>query len=125
MTHSKQVQEVVLEQLADTQRLTPTGSWDWDLRNGAVTWSDELYQIFGVQPLDFDPARDAMSFIHGDDLDGITSAIDAALKARQSYSLVYRIRRRDGSERILHSQGYLVSDEHGELMHVFGTTQDL
>jgi hypothetical protein len=31
--------------------------------SGAVTWSDELYRIFGVQPLAIEPAREAMAFL--------------------------------------------------------------
>jgi PAS domain S-box-containing protein len=125
MANLKEAEDDIRERFADAQRLAPTGSWNWDVLNRTVTWSDELYRIFGVQPLEIDPYHDAMAFIHPDDRDGIRTAIDAAFRAKQSYSLVYRIRRHDGHERIVHSQGYLVRNERGEPISVFGTTQDL
>ena len=36
-------------QLSDAQRITRLGSWEWDLRSNTVSWSDELYRIYGVQ----------------------------------------------------------------------------
>jgi PAS domain S-box-containing protein len=106
-------------------RLIPTGSWNWDVLNEKVTWSDELYRIFGVPPHSIDPAHDAMGFIHPDDQDGVVTTIHAALRAGEPYNVVYRIRRPDGHERIVQSQGYLVRNERGEPINVFGTTQDL
>jgi PAS domain S-box-containing protein len=117
--------DVVTEEFAAVPRLIPTGSWNWDVLNQKVTWSDELYRIFGVPPQSIDPARDAMRFIHPDDRDAVLNTIEAALRAGQSYNVVYRVRRPDGNERIVQSQGYLVSNEHGEPINVFGTTQDL
>jgi PAS domain S-box-containing protein len=124
-TSSGQAREVAREPWAEAQRPIPTGSWNWDILRQTVTWSDELYRIFGVAPQDIDPVRDAMGFIHPDDRDGVLRVVQASLESREPYSLVYRIRRRDGRERIVQSQGYLVDNDRGELIYVFGTTQDL
>ena len=37
-------------QLDAAQQITHIGSWEWDLTTGAVTWSDELYRIYGLAP---------------------------------------------------------------------------
>ena len=37
-------------QLDAAQQITHIGSWEWDLATGAVTWSDELYRIYGLAP---------------------------------------------------------------------------
>ena len=111
--------------LAEAQRLAHIGSWNWDLSSRTVTWSDELYRIFGTQPHQIDPVREAMSFIHPDDVGVVETAIDNTFKTKEPYSFFYRIRRRDGAERMLHSRGYLVSDEHGDPISLFGTTQDV
>jgi PAS domain S-box-containing protein len=125
MISSQENRHVATEELADVPRLIPTGSWNWDVVNEKVTWSDELYRIFGVPPQGLDPAKDAMGFVHPDDHDTVVNTIQAALRAGEPYNVVYRIRRPDGSERIVQSQGYLVSNEHGDPINVFGTTQDL
>ena len=40
----------VEHQLAVAQQITHMGSWEWDPETNAVTWSDELYRIYGLQP---------------------------------------------------------------------------
>ncbi len=41
------------QQLVEAQRLAHLGSWTWDVVSGEVTWSDELYRIFGVNIQEF------------------------------------------------------------------------
>ena len=38
------------ERLRLAQLKTGVGIWDWDVRTGQVTWTDQLAAIFGVQP---------------------------------------------------------------------------
>ena len=38
--------------LAEAQKIAGLGSWEWDPDTGRVSWSDELYRIFGVAPQD-------------------------------------------------------------------------
>ena len=37
-------------QLAVAQQITHIGSWEWDVRTNVVSWSDELYRIYGLEP---------------------------------------------------------------------------
>ena len=49
----KQVEEALREkqrQLTEAQRLARIGSWHWTVETDTVTWSDELYAIFGRDP---------------------------------------------------------------------------
>ena len=36
--------------LAEAQRLAKLGSWSWDVTNGEIYWSEELYRMFGLEP---------------------------------------------------------------------------
>ena len=112
-------------QLAQAQRLAHVGSWDWDLRTNKVTWSDELYRIFGLEPGTIMVAGDAMSFIHADDQDLVWSTVKNAIEKKERYSFYYRAVRPDGTERIVHSRGAILTDDHGEPIRVFGATQDV
>src|SRR5205807_427702 len=38
------------EFLSHAQAAAGIGSWEWDIAGDAVTWSDETYRIFGVDP---------------------------------------------------------------------------
>jgi PAS domain S-box-containing protein len=112
-------------QLAEAQRLAHVGSFEWDIRNNAVTWSDELYRIFDLQPGEIKVAGDAMSFIHPEDRDLVRDTVMSAVKNKEPYSFYYRIVRPDGAQRIVHSRGHVVSEADGEPIRVFGATQDV
>jgi PAS domain S-box-containing protein len=112
-------------QLAEAQHLAHVGSWDWDLRTNKVTWSDEHYRIFGLEPGTIMVAGDAMPFIHPDDQDLVRGTIKGAVANKERYSFYYRALRPDGTERIVHSRGSVLTDERGEAIRVFGATQDV
>jgi len=112
-------------QLAQAQRLAHIGSWDWDLRTNAVTWSDELYHIFGLQPGTINVAGEVNRFIHPDDLDLGWDTVKRAVASKEPYDYYHRILRPDGTERIARSRGSIMSDEQGEPIKVFGATQDV
>jgi PAS domain S-box-containing protein len=112
-------------QLAQAQRLAHVGSWDWDLLTNKVTWSDELYRIFGLEPGAVMVAGDAMTFIHPDDQDLVWSTIKDAIANEGRYSFYYRALRPDGTERIVHSRGDVLTDDHGKPIRVFGASQDV
>ena len=48
-------------QLEEAQALAHLGSWSWDILTGALTWSDELYRIFGVDKEGFGPLTGAFA----------------------------------------------------------------
>ena len=67
----KQVEKALHEnqkRLVEAQSLTHTGNWEWDLQKQKLTWSDEIYRIFGVNPGEFQPSPEAFEkAIHPDD----------------------------------------------------------
>jgi len=128
ITERKQAEEKLLQserQLAEAQRLAHIGSWDWDLRTNRVTWSDELYHIFGLQPGTISVAGQVDRFIHPDDLDLGWHMVKRAIASKKPYDYYHRIIRPDGTERIARSRGSIVIDERGEPIKVFGATQDV
>jgi two-component system sensor histidine kinase UhpB len=112
-------------QLAQAQRMAHVGNWEWDLRNNAVTWSDELYRIFGLETKGIDLAREAMRYIHPDDAPLILQAVANSLQTKEPYLFSYRVLRPDGQMSIVQSQGQVVSDSQGTPIKVFGTTHDV
>src|SRR5246500_2266426 len=42
--------------LAEGQRLTHMGSWAWNVRTGALFWSEEIFRIYGYSPPETGPA---------------------------------------------------------------------
>ncbi|WLT39167.1 PAS domain-containing protein [Synechocystis sp. B12] len=57
-----QAQATVLQQretdLADIQRIAKLGFWRFDIASGEITWSAEIYRLFGLEPHQFSPSYD-------------------------------------------------------------------
>ena len=62
ITERKRVEALIQlgeQQLADAQRVAHLGSWEWDVITDQLSWSDELYRIFGLEPGDWFPPTTA------------------------------------------------------------------
>jgi PAS domain S-box-containing protein len=129
VTERKQAEEKLKlseSQLAEAQRLAHIGSWSLDLSSKKVTWSDELYRIFGVQPSEFDHRYEAVvGTAHPEDRDRIRSVIEDSINTHEPFSIYYRITLPTGELRILHAHGSVVPDEHEHASRMHGAAQDV
>ncbi|MBK9054525.1 MAG: GAF domain-containing protein [Chloroflexi bacterium] len=112
--------------LAAAERLAQLGSWEWDVIHDKVTWSDELYRIYGLDPHTFDASYKAfLILVHPDDRDYVDSIIQHAHQNKQSFSYYHRIIRPNNEVRTLFAQGQPILNEAGELSKMIGTGQDV
>jgi len=129
ITEQKQAEELFWQrerQLANAQHLAHVGSWSWELKSNTLTWSDELYRIFGVQPNDFTPSfEEFLSRLHPQDRDSIAQSLKDCLTNRKPFSHYERILLNNGEVRVLHSSGNVVCDEQGQPLRMFGACQDI
>jgi PAS domain S-box-containing protein len=92
--------------LAHAQEIARVGDWEWDVKKNVLSWSDETYRIFGLGLGEIVPSYEAfLDFTHPDDGARVRLAVNRALAGRESYSIDFRIVRRDGSVRAVHAQG--------------------
>ena len=113
--------------LAEAQHIAHIGSWEWNIQTGELSWSDELYSIFGVNPNTFTPNFNSfITFIHPDDCEYMKSTINQAASNGISVDLDFRIVWADGSTRILNTNGEVTDfDENGKPRLMVGTSQDI
>jgi PAS domain S-box-containing protein len=112
--------------LRRAEEMAHLGHWRRDLVREQVTWSDEMYRIFGLQPEDALPEnrQDRIArFCHPDDLEPCLQSCDPEVE-HGGNSFEYRIVRPDGEERHVVSRGELLRDEHGAPVALFGTLLD-
>ncbi|NKE73397.1 PAS domain S-box protein [Candidatus Manganitrophus noduliformans] len=113
-------------QLLQAQRLAHLGSWSWDLVSDTVTWSDELYPIFGVVPERFTPTYEGVvHLIHPDDRERFKQANRTALRGGRSFEVSFRVIRTEGAVRILHASGMVSLDPTGRPVSIVGVVQDI
>jgi PAS domain S-box-containing protein len=112
--------------LAEAQRLAQLGSWRWDIVSDEITWSSELYRLFGVEPSG-EPITyaDFTALIHPADREHCNTIIQEAVESRSSFEMEHRIVRPDGRVRLIYGQGAASLDEDGNLVSMIGTAQDV
>jgi len=126
LRHGEKLLSKTEADLAEAQRIAHLGSWSRNIANGVLTWSDEHYRLFDLNPREITPSFDLfLGFVHPDDRQLVRQAVDAALHESKPYSVDFRIIRRDGEERILHSQAEISCDERGKPIAITGTAQDV
>jgi len=112
--------------LAEAQRIAHLGSWDWDIKNNALRWSDEVYRIFGLEPQQFPTTYEAfLNSVHPDDREIVQKSVDEALYENKPYNVENRIVLPDGSVRVVHAQGAVTFEESGKPIKMVGTVQDI
>ncbi len=108
------------------QALTHIGNWSWFIRENKITWSDELYRIYGLAPQSEEMTFDRfLSFVHPDDKGARTAEIQKSLETFQVPEYHMRIIAADGVTKVLRGKGEVVSDQNHEPMVMLGTCQDV
>jgi two-component system sensor histidine kinase UhpB len=114
------------KQLSEAQRLANLGSWEWDVRTNRVSWSDELYRIYGLKPHEFGATFEAyLERVHHEDREIARKAIERTFRDLRPFTFEERIVRPDGTIRTLYSQGEVVADEEGRPLRMMGICQDI
>src|SRR6266540_3331954 len=115
----------IASRLSEAQALAHIGSWEWDIRRDAVTWSDELYRIYGREPdsgsVDY---ASYLELLHPADRAFVDSTVQRAVEERRPFAFEHRIVRPDGTERVISSRGQVIV-EGDELVAMLGTAQDI
>jgi PAS domain S-box-containing protein len=112
-------------QLAEAQRVAHIGSYEWDLDSGQMTWTDELYRIYGLIPGQ-GCARDvSLRQCHPEDQDALNAVFQRALADGQPFEYQHRVIRPDGSQRVVRGRGGIVRDPAGRAARLVGTEEDI
>jgi PAS domain S-box-containing protein len=113
-------------QLEESQRLAHLGSWEWDIPRNVISWSPELYRIYGLDPNRFGASYDAfLDRVHEEDRERIHSVISAAIQGVRPFEFHHRIVTPKGVVRVLHGRGHVVLDRRKRPVRMMGTAQDV
>src|SRR3989338_3287337 len=83
--------------LNEAQRIAHLGSWNLDIVNNVLTWSDEIYRIFEIDPEKFGATYEAfLNAIHPDDREQVNNAYTESLKNKAPYNIEHRLLMKDG-----------------------------
>lgn len=110
--------------LADAQKLARIGSWEWDILEDKINWSDELYHIYELVPNSPITIEQIIEFIHVGDRKKFKRVIAESKKAGSPFSFYYRIIVGEKTK-TLHARGESIMNEEGRTVKIIGTNQDV
>jgi PAS domain S-box-containing protein len=113
--------------LAETQKLTHTGSWAWDARSQRVLYcSEEMFRIYGLDPRQDLPTRkNFRQRVHPEDRDRTDVRFARVVNEKVDSFDEYRVLLPDGTVKHVISSGHPVLNGNGELIEVIGTATDV
>ena len=113
--------------LAETQKLTHTGSWAWDARSQRVLYcSEEMFRIYGLDPqVDLPTRKNFRQRVHPEDRNRTDARFARVVNEKVDSFDEYRVLLPDGTVKHVISSGHPVLDGNGELIAFIGTATDV
>jgi PAS domain S-box-containing protein len=113
--------------LAETQHLSHTSSWAWDVRRREFVYrSAEIYNLFGFDPEQgVVPLQAFRDRIVPEDRPRNIEAASRAIREKSDFEVDFRVALPDGSVKHIHSVGHPVVDSDGEVVELIGTHLDV
>ncbi|HEX5337817.1 MAG TPA: PAS domain-containing protein, partial [Gallionella sp.] len=112
--------------LTEAQRIAHVGSWENNLVDNVLGWSDEVYRIFEIDPQRFGASYEAfMAAVHPDDREMVDSAFKASLENREAFSIEHRLLLPDGRIKYVHERCETYYSDDGVPLRALGTVQDI
>lgn len=113
------------EKLKEAQQIAQIGHWDWDVLTGHLSWSDNMYNIYGVDPKEGIDYERFISLVHPDDRPHMQTSIEHAMQTEAFNDFFHRIITPAGIEKIMHARGEVIVDKNGKAKRMVGTGQDV
>jgi len=118
-------QQELTRQLEEAQRIAHIGSWSFDLATQKITWSAELFRIFGMNPSQGEPEfEDHIKQYYPDDRELFVSYVKEASEQGIPQNFDIRIYRSDGAIRYINGR-MEIERENEKIVRLFGTAMDI
>jgi PAS domain S-box-containing protein len=129
LAESKRTEEALREseeRLREAQRTAQIAHWNFDPETGNTEWSEQMYDILGLDPANGPPnLAEHQTFIHPDDWEEFEATVQQAVEHGTPYDIILRIQHPDGTKRFINAIGTPITDEAGAVIELRGTIQDI
>ncbi len=112
--------------LNEAQNLAGMGSWDRDLVEDKLRWSDGMFRIFDAEHTSLDTSYDDyFSYIHSEDKEHVRAITKKYYQDHQPYSYECRIITGKGVAKIIYVIGKVLLNDNNEIIKSYGVIQDI
>ena len=114
------------ERLLETQGIAHLGSWELDYASDSVSWSPEMYRIFGIEPNDGVLSEtEFLSLVLEEDQAEFNRVYYEAKQSGDPYIVEYRLKTQDGLIKHVRERGKFYLNKSGEAQRALGTVIDV
>lgn len=111
--------------LEHAHQLAEVGSWTWEIDSNQVRWSDELYQMLGLEREQFEATYEGfLNQVHPEDRYQAHDTVQDALERRDGYRTKFRMVRPDGTVCHVAALGEVETRPDGEPVRIRGVVRD-
>ncbi len=112
--------------LQEAQRIAHVGSWDVDIINDVLTWSDETYRIWEIDKESFEATFAAfLETVHPEDRELVTKTYNDSIINHSFYDVEHRLLFPDGRVKYIHERGEPYYDKEGTPIRFIGTSLEI
>ena len=112
--------------LSESQRIGHIGSWHYELGNQQLTWTDEMYHVYGVSPDNFNLNLESfLNLIHPEDKQLMQVWLQECSAGAKPRELEFRIVMPDGTVNFISVHGELIYDNENIPNYLTGTGQNI
>ncbi|MBN2040318.1 MAG: PAS domain S-box protein [Spirochaetes bacterium] len=112
--------------LIEAQAIAELGNWELDLVSGILIWSEGIFNIFGIDPVEFDASYDAfLGAVHPDDREMVDKAYTESLEKKEPYEISHRLLMKDGRVKWVKEICRTSYDDDGNALKSVGIVQDI
>lgn len=113
------------ERLRFSQYFANLGTWDLNLLNQDMYWSEKIAPLLGYDSENINASYDAfMAAIHPDDKQNMIQAMEACRRQNNDYEIEHRVIWPDGSVHWLLQKGDVIRNGEGRAVRMLGVVQD-
>ncbi|MEG4395271.1 PAS domain S-box protein [Microcoleus sp. BROC3] len=117
--------QLLAEQLQEAQKIARIGNWEFDIEAEFITWSEEMFRVYG-RKLNRPPTMEELfEQIHPDDKERFREVVQQVVTEGTAYDIDHRIYFPSGEIRHVNGKGQAVKNELGQVVRLFGTAMDI
>lgn len=117
---------MMTQHLNQAQKIAKLGSWYLNLVTGDLEWSDEIYELFELDPKAHEPTYEGfLNAIHPEDRELVNTAYLHSLEHHTTYNYVHRLLMSDRRVKYVREQGENFYAQDGTPRGSRGTVHDI
>ncbi len=112
--------------LQEAQKIAHLGTWEFELATEKITWSEEVFQIFGLDPKQPEPTYpELQTRFAPESRELLDKSIALILEKKANLECEYKIIRPDGTFRYIYTQTHPMVGSNSKTIGIFGTILDI